>query len=197
MKSNAVTAFFQYIYQFFKVSLWFWVYLLRGIVIYSLIPAFCALFKTIGAVVEGREEVNVKVYFKGVYQQYRELRWQSFLFSLLFIIMYACLYSLNKWQSEASLILTIVVLYLAVLSSVVFLYTIHFLVAGTIQAFNRILILSFVQSIRNIWISLFLVISTGVVFYSALINLAFFVVFGPFLLGLAAYFLMVKVEKAQ
>jgi uncharacterized membrane protein YesL len=194
VKSNGVTAFFQYIYQFFKVSFWFWMYLLKGMVIYSLIPAFCALFKTIGAVMEGKEEVNVKVYFKGIYKHHRGLKLQSFLFSLLFIMLYVCLYLLNKWQSDISLILTIVVLYLAVLTSVVFLYAIHFIMGGAVQSFNRILVLSFVQSIRHLWISLFLLLCTGLIAYSALVNLAFFVVFGPFLLGLAAYFLMLKVE---
>lgn len=197
MKSNTVTAIFQYIYQFFKVSFWFWIYMLRGIVIYSLIPAFCALFKTIGAIVEEKDEVNVKVYFKGIYKQYRELKFQSFLFCLLFIILYVCLYLLNKWQSDISLILTIVALYLTVLASVVFLYAVHFIINGANLSFSGILILSFVQSIRHLWISLFLFLCTGLIAYSALINLAFFVVFGPFLVGLAAYYLMIQADVGQ
>ncbi|RIW34261.1 DUF624 domain-containing protein [Bacillus salacetis] len=194
VKSNGITVFFQYIYKFFKVSFYFWIYLLRGAVIYSLIPAFSALFKTVEAIMEGKDEEKVKAVFKDAYHRFNRFKWQSFLFSFLFIVLYVSLYLLNKSSGSLTLILTILALYFTVLLSVLFVYTVHLLGQSPSLPFGKVIIFSFVESIRHFAASLFLLISLGALFYSALANLAFFFVFAPFLLGLVVYYALMKVK---
>jgi uncharacterized membrane protein YesL len=190
LNNNKLYNFIDALYTYFKVSFYFWLYLLRGFIFYGLIPSTCALFLTIHFLNEKKEEGNIKERFKAYYKQNEKYNIPSLVFSFLFFFLYVSLIFLSKHlENPISLVLIIVVGYALILLSVLFVYCMYFLCfhGGT---FKQSMMISFVTAIRNLRITLLILLINIVLVYMAKLNLAFFVVFGPFLFGLGMRFVL-------
>lgn len=178
------------LYTYFKVSLYFWLCVLKGFIFYGLIPASCALFLTIDLIKENKEEEDLKKRFNAFYKRYEKYKYQSFILTFLFLFFYVLLIYLSKHlQSPIALTLIIVVGYMLILLSVLFVYSVYFLCFREVS-FKQSLIISFVSVIKNLKITFAILVINIVLMYLAYLNLAFFVIFGPFLFALSVRFVL-------
>jgi uncharacterized membrane protein YesL len=178
------------LYTYFKVSLYFWVSILKGFIFYGFIPASCALFLTIDFIKEKKEEGDLKEKFNAFYKQYEKYKLQSFILTFLFLFFYVVLIYLSKHlQSPIALTLIIVVGYVLILLSVLFVYCVYFLCFSE-ESFKHSMILSFVTAIKNLKVTFAILVINILLMYIAYLNLAFFVIFGPFLFALGVRFVL-------
>lgn len=193
--NNKLFHFIQTLYLYFQVSFYFWIHLIKGLVIYALIPATAALFLTIKAIREQKDEEGIKSIYQFFYRKYEEYKLPSFLVSVLFSVLLASLFYISKWENKPAfmLILIIVILYILALSFVLYTYSIYFITTRTFT-FKQALIFSFVTAIKNILPTMGILVVGAVLIYSAYLNLAFFVIFSPFLFGLGLNFLFRKLK---
>ena len=80
--SIKLVSFFQYIYQYFRISYYFWLCMVKGGVIYSLYPSVIALIFTIKTFIKDPDE-DIKELFYSSYNQYRHYQKTSFTYALL------------------------------------------------------------------------------------------------------------------
>ncbi|WP_416147208.1 hypothetical protein ACM26V_13375 [Salipaludibacillus sp. HK11] len=178
------------IYKYIKASMLYWLYLLRGLVVYSLIPSSCAILLLIKDIekkndeTDDGEEISIKQLFKSHYERYTHLKFPSFIFTNVLLVMFACLYLVNLSEGSWALLISIILIYLIALTLAVLTYTIHFLVKVK-EPFMRIIAYSFTASVKNIIISLGLLVVLAVLYYVGTINLVLFIVTFPFIYAYA------------
>ncbi|RSK28342.1 hypothetical protein EJF36_16540 [Bacillus sp. HMF5848] len=193
--NSKLNIFFQYLYKFFKVSFFFWLYLLKGLVIYAVIPSANALLVTLKNILEGvDEEDDIKALYKKNYEALASERMSSFLFSISFILIYTALFFVNKWSSSYSLAITLVLLYILALTVLLLLYSVYFLQFKN-KNWKGIILLSFFSSIKYIHLSLAVLTLIIIMYFTATYNFAFFVIFGPFLFGLGTNLIFTRVKS--
>ena len=191
--NNKLYYFTQTLYSYFKVSLYFWLYLLKGLIIYGLIPSTCALFLTMNAIIEEKDDQGVKSLFKTYYEKYKKYKGQSFLFSLVLSFLFAALFYLSKQQKSAAFIFIIVCCYFLALAAILFIYCTYLLSFRNLT-FKQSIIFSFVTAFRNLFITLGTLIVILALLFAAYENFAFFMIFGPFLFGLAILFIFRRLK---
>jgi uncharacterized membrane protein YesL len=194
--NNKLFNFIQTLYLYFQVSFYFWIHVIKGLLIYSLIPATAALFLSIKAIREQKDDEGVKSLYKTYYRKYEEYKLPSFFYSLLFSILLASLFFISKWESKPAfmLILVIIIIYLLILSIVLFSYSVYFITTRPFT-FKQAMVYSFVSAIKNIIQTIGVLIIVAGLIYTAYLNFAFFVIFSPFLYGLGMTFLFSKLKK--
>lgn len=173
-------------YKYFKASFYFWLYLLRGLAVYGLIPSACSLFSIIEDIKQNEDRDEIKKLFSLYYRQYSIYKVQSLIFSFIIILIYAFLFFLNKVNNKISLILTIVLIYSLAMILLILTYTINYLVVEKYN-FKKSLIYSFVSTVKNIFASISILISFIILFTIGKMNLIFLIFLTPFI-----YILSVK-----
>lgn len=181
--SSKIITFIQLFYKFVQISFCFWLYLLKGLVVYSLIPTLAALLSTVHELQTGKDVEDIKGLYKKHFIAYRQYRIQSFVFVSVIIVSYTSLFFLNRLESNLTLMPIILVLYILALTLIVITYLAYILVFKKMP-FKQSLALAFVSSIRKPIHSVMIGIVLVLLFISAAINLVIFVVLGPFLYGL-------------
>lgn len=187
---------FQKLYQYFQVSFYFWLSILKGFVIYSLVPAFTALLRTMEDLHHENNGESVKQIFSRHYQIYKSQKLLSFLFAMIMIISYSALVLLNKVESNLTLILTIVFIYLMVLNMIVFTYTVFYLSDRELGS-KEVVILAFVSMVKYFMLSIYVLIIISILLVAAYINFLFFVITAPFLYGMAVNAIMHKLREGK
>jgi uncharacterized membrane protein YesL len=187
--NSKIYQFFNTLYDYLKVSFFWWIYLFRGAVVYGFLPAGCALVYTVEELLHKKESSVVSELFKKYYNQFIRYKGQSFLFSIILVSSWFLLFLLNRINGTAAIIGTIVIIYVMALTLIVYSYLINFLSTKDIsfkQAFARSYIAVFKMPKTTFTILLVLL---GMV-TAAYINFAFFFFFGPFLYGIALRFIL-------
>ena len=193
--NSKIMMFFQFMYKYFLTSFYFWLNLLKGLFVYSLIPAICALYlvlKDINSGVDDEQNMTVKELYNKYFRLYKNYKFPSFCFTFIIIICYTGLYFLNKAEGEVFLLPTILVIYLLFMTLLVLIYFTVFvafkgmdikngMIHGFLSVFKHP-----VSTISIIMIFVFLYLSIG-------FNLVFFVAFGPFLMGLGILLSLYKI----
>ncbi|OAS87595.1 MULTISPECIES: DUF624 domain-containing protein [Metabacillus] len=197
--NSKIVLFFQYMYKYFQVSLCFWLSLLKGLVVYSIVPSFCTLFLVLRDINKGEDEEknkNVKLLFNHYYESFKMYKVTSFIYTFSMIIVYTCLFFVNKQTNAFSLVLSILLIYFLAMVLLMLTYSTAFLAFknmnvkdGNIHAFLAI--------IKNPINSVSILVIIILLFIAAGYNLVFFVVFGPFLYGLGVIFSLVKVLEVE
>lgn len=182
-------AFFQMIYKLFQVSFYFWIYLLRGLVLYSVIPALSAMLLTINDILADDDEGDVKEKYKKYFHMYKRYKLQSFMFTSIIIFSNVVLFYLNKMEGNLSIILSIVAIYILFFTAVTLTYCVNYLVIKQLS-FKQSFALAFISVVRNIMRTLLLIVVIFLLYLAAYWNLVFFVFFGPFIFGLVSKFLV-------
>jgi uncharacterized membrane protein YesL len=195
MNNNKLFYFFQTLYEYFKVSLYFWLSLIKGLVVYALVPAVCALVFSIHEISEGKANEETKTLFKEYFNKFKQYKIQSFSFSLIFFVLYAALFYLSKQAGDKlTMFFIIVCVYLIALVAVLFIYSVYFLLYRQFT-FKKSLIFSFVTAIKNLFYTMAILILIGALLYSAYLNFAFFMIFSPFLFGLAVKSIFIRLKQ--
>lgn len=182
---NKVISLLQIAYKVIQVSYYFWIYLIRGIVIYSLIPALCTLSKVVSHILQGESEEDIKSLFKFHFEEYKGLKIQSFLFVFIITSSYTVLFYLNQVDSVFGNILTIVIIYILALTLITLTYCANFITFKQMN-FNQAFALGFVSVLKNPLHTLSIVVVLTIVIASAYINLVFFIAFAPFLYAIGS-----------
>lgn len=179
-------AFFNAIYKYFQVSFYFWIHLLKGAVIYSLIPAFSALLLTMKELhsVDETEERRVKDIFSKHFNTLKQYKFVSFVYSIIVITSFSTLYLLNRSSSSYALLLTILIIYTLVMTILLFTYTIFYL-GNRDKEIKQISIISFVSMIKNFGKSLMILIFIIVLLFLAYYNFFLFLIIAPFLYAIS------------
>ncbi len=185
MNSKAF-AFFNTVYKYFQVSFYFWLFLLKGAIIYSLIPAFSALLSTVKELhnEDEEEEQRIKDIFAKHFDTFNHYKFVSFIFSIIVITSFSSLYLLNRSTSGQALILTMLVIYVLVMTVLLFTYTIFYLGDRNIEM-RQVIIISFVSMIRSFAKSIMVLIFIIVLLILAYYNFFLFMIVGPFLYAIS------------
>ncbi|KRG16411.1 hypothetical protein ACA30_01550 [Virgibacillus soli] len=190
---------FQKLYQYFQVSFYFWVFILKGFVIYSLVPACTALLRTMEELRQknNEEKENVGQVFSRHFRNYKSKRLLSFLFAIIMIVSYSSLVLLNKMENNLSLILTILFIYLIAINIVIFTYTIFYLGYRNWSS-KEVVILAFISMVKHFMTSIYVLIVILILLVAAYINFLFFLITAPFLYGMAVNIVMHKlIEESR
>lgn len=184
--NSHIYAFFNTLYKYFQVSFYFWLFLLKGSIIYSLIPSFTALLLTIKELHnEGADEENhVKDIFTKHFNLFNQYKFVSFVFSIIVITSFSSLYLLNRSTSPYALMLTILVIYTLVMTVLLFTYTIFYLMNQHVEI-RQMIMISFVSMIRNFAKSIMVLIFIIVLLILAYYNFLLFIIVGPFLYAIS------------
>ncbi|UOE93068.1 hypothetical protein [Alkalihalobacillus sp. LMS39] len=187
------------VYNLIKASLFFWLYLCKGFVVYGFIPALCGVVTVIDAIRKDRKEneVSVRELYRESYAQYQHLTLFSFFVSIFLILSYVSLYFVNATETNTStLLVTIILLYLLAIFIVIVSYSIYFIVFLKKQP-KQALIYGFLTSVKNIFVSIILLAILYGLFYIATINLLLFIVSFPTVYGYAIVALLGKVKRVE
>jgi uncharacterized membrane protein YesL len=187
--NSKIYQFFNTLYDFLKVSIYWWIYLFRGAVVYGFLPAGCALVHTVDELLNKKENGEVKELFKKYYNQFAHYKGPSFLFSITLVLSWFLLFILNNVNGTAASLGVIVVIYVMALTLMVYSYLLNFLILKGItfkQALGRAYIAVFKMPKATFTILLVLLVMAA----AANINFAFFFFFGPFLYGIALRFIL-------
>ncbi|MDQ0229612.1 DUF624 domain-containing protein [Metabacillus malikii] len=194
--NNKIVMFFQYLYKYFQVSLYFWLYLLKGIFIYSLVPAVSALFIVLRDINSGYDEEQgnkINELFKRYYNLYKHHRLVSFIYTILIIILYTGLFFINKQgDSPVTLLLTILFIYFLALTLLMLIYSTVLLSFKSLEIKNANMV-AFVSIIKNIVSTVAVIVVIVIMYFIADYNFAIFVIFGPFLFGLGVMYSLYKI----
>ncbi|MBM7603976.1 putative membrane protein YesL [Metabacillus crassostreae] len=184
--NSKIMMFFQFMYKYFLTSFYFWLNLVKGLFVYSLIPAICALYlvlRDINSGADDEQNITVKELYNIYFARYKNYKFVSFSFMISLILCYTCLYFLNKVVGEVFLLPIILVIYLLLMTLLILIYFTVYITFkgmdtknGMIHGFLSVFKYP-VNTIAIIVIIVFLYLSIG-------LNFAFFVAFGPFLMGL-------------
>ncbi|WP_409848753.1 hypothetical protein [Anaerobacillus sp.] len=170
------------LYQYVKASLLFWIYLIRGFVVYGLVPAFCSLIAVTEDVKKDQDHEKISVLFSRYYQKYNIFKLQSFLLSFLLIITYNLLFFTVQSQGSYSLIVIFILLYILGITIIVITYTCSFLVFCPEKVnFKQAIALAFVSTIKHFGVSIILLCLLGLLFAIAGINFLLFIFIAPVL----------------
>jgi len=173
---------FQFVYKLFLISFYYWVYLLKGVVLYSFIPATASLLKTSEQFLIKENVEDIGVLFKENYQQYKHYRFASFGSVLFIILNYTALYFTNRADHSFTLAIVILLIYLMVLFVVNITFVVYYLIKQ-VSDLKKLLALAFVSSIKFPLRSLYILFIIAILYYLLTWNLVAFIALAPCIYG--------------
>lgn len=176
----------------FTASGYFWLYTLKGLIVYGVLPAACMLTAVL-ADLKQEGDVDVALASKGYYRKYQGVQSSSLVLSLIFVCLFSGLYWFSYHEGGNSLFFLIIVLYLLGLTLVITVYLTHFIVFGEMQL-KQALAFSFVYCIKKWQYSLLLLASISSLYLISRDNLIVCIFILPFLLALSSRWIL---EKAR
>ncbi|MGP4042512.1 hypothetical protein ACTWP4_21770 [Gracilibacillus sp. D59] len=180
--NGSIQKVFQFCYKLFLISFYYWLYLLKGVVIYSFIPATASLLKTSEQFLIKENPEDIGVIFKENYQGYQSYYFASF-FSVMFVILsYTALFFANRSDHSFSLAFVIVIIYLMVLFVINYTFVLYYLTNG-IKEWKSLLALAFVSSIKYPLRSLYILFILAILYVLFTWNLVAFIALAPCIYG--------------
>ncbi len=176
------------LYKYFLASFFFWVYILKGVLVYSLIPAGYALFSVIEEIRKERDDGTIGGLFKSYYQEYKHLKLQSFLSSFLLIVIYSLLFLANQYSGGLAALISFVMIYFLAVTIILLTFSMNFLRYHSLT-FKDTLIYSFIYSIRNLWVTIIILVALGLIAKISNKNFIILLFISPSLYGLFVRFL--------
>ncbi|WP_440897707.1 hypothetical protein ACS127_07010 [Amphibacillus sp. Q70] len=169
-------------YYYLLVSFYFWLGLLRGIVIYSLIPALAALYLTLQFMKQNPDydEAMIKKTYQSYYKQFQQHRLSSFLVSLGLILLITLIFFF--WFEETAWVLIGIAGYFLLLLLSTLSYASYY-IAFKSTSIKHSFALGFISVIKNLGLTLAIVIVNGLMLALAYYNLVLFIVLFPVLYG--------------
>ena len=146
------------LYLYFKLSVLFWFYLARGLVVLSLFPALVALLETADILRTGDED-QVGQIFRASYKKSDEYKRKSFGFVFMLSALAASILATRLETVSVSPLITGFLVYLAVMETVILVYSAWFITKDQMP-FKRILIKSFIVSVRKLPVTVSLIVLT-------------------------------------
>ncbi|GAA4057048.1 hypothetical protein [Amphibacillus indicireducens] len=189
--NNKIAGLVTKLYHYVLVSFYFWLGLLKGVFIYSLIPSLVALYLTLDHMKRNPEytESELKEVYQESYKQYQSQKVSSFLISFSFILLATSIFFLYK--DEASWVWLGIASYFTLLLYATVSYATYYLAFRT-MAIKTSFALGFVSVIKNLSITLSIVVLFVIMAWLAFYNIVLFVVLAPILYGLIVVYVFPK-----
>lgn len=168
-----VDAFAYYIISAF----YFWVYILRGGVIYGFFPAAVGLVKSVQNRTEGH--LPIKRFFSDTYRQYKNQKWLSFFLFFLTSLSIASMVNPVLVTGTGSGFLDIPLILVTMILWVHAIYSVYFFAEQNKKPAKWIYALAFDTSIRHPFKSLVILTTLLALSLLAIINLLVFIFFVP------------------
>lgn len=184
---DSIIRLFQFIYKWILISFYYWIYLLKGGIIYSFIPATASLWMASQQMITNKE-MEIKDLFKENYANYSKSPLISFIAVFLNILVSIALFFINRSDHMFSLAMVIICVYLLVLINLNIVYTIYYLIFEK-QTIRYSLALAFVTAIKHPIRSLGILLIFLCLSLLAWWNLIAFLAFGPSLFGISIHLL--------
>ncbi|PXW92214.1 putative membrane protein YesL [Streptohalobacillus salinus] len=166
------------IYYYVVLALYFWLGILKGLLLYGVTPSFVALLHTHQAMrrTEELDETYIKKTFWLFYKQYDHAKVQSFILSVSSLLLLA-MFTYSLFQGW-SIVFVLVIIYFLLLLFGAASYMFYYLTSK--QAIEKsAFAIGFVQMVREIKITLPLLVSIVVLLGIAYYNLFLFIVVAP------------------
>ncbi|MGN8647509.1 hypothetical protein ACTNEO_15660 [Gracilibacillus sp. HCP3S3_G5_1] len=180
--SDSIQKVFQFCYKLFLISFYYWLYLLKGLIIYSFIPATASLLKTCEQFLIKDNPEDIRLLFKENYQRYHSYYFASFLSVMFVILSYTALFFVNRSDHSFSLAMIIVIIYFMVLFVINFTFGLYYLTKGK-KEWRNLLAFAFVSSIKYPLRSLYILFIVAVLYVLLTWNLVAFVALAPCIYG--------------
>jgi uncharacterized membrane protein YesL len=180
--SGSIQKVFQFCYKLFLISFYYWLYLLKGVVIYSFIPATASLLKTSEQFLIHENPEDIGLLFKENYQSYQSYYFASFLSVMFVILSYTALFFANRSDHSFSLALVIVIVYFIILFVINYTFILYYLTKG-IKAWKKLLALAFVSSIKYPLRSIYILFIVAILSFLFTWNLVAFIALAPCIYG--------------
>lgn len=184
------------IYKFFLAGLYFWLYLLRGFVVYGLYSATCSLFVAVDELFKDLEDRFVSTIYREAAAKYNKYKLESFLSILYFSILSIAIYFVYDIPGSVASVLLFVLLYLVLLGIVLITYTSYYL-AYEETVFKYALALAFINSFKRPIVSIAIFLTSFICAYIAYVNLVVLIFIAPPLFGLVAKILLIKKDDSE
>ncbi|UOQ85036.1 hypothetical protein [Gracilibacillus salinarum] len=182
--SESIQRLFQFIYSLFRISFYYWIYLLRGIIVYSFIPATAALWETTKIVLFQPSDEEIKEIFRECYNKYRSYRGVSFAITILLVLLQVTLFYLTRSDLAMRLAFMIVLFYMIALLILIVVFVLYYFIFyhyRTKDAFA----LAFVTSFKKPLLSIAILFCTVILYLLLYWNLIAFLAFGPCLFSIS------------
>ncbi|MDY7222670.1 hypothetical protein [Halalkalibacterium halodurans] len=186
------------IYHSIIASLLFWFYLARGFVVYGMFSSTCSMLTVMHTIRTGitTQDLTIKELFALSYKKYSTYKLGSFLFTLIILLIYMCLYFVTLKEGLSSLLLSIILIYLFALVWVVFSFAAYFIVFKKCTLKDS-LIYAFITAIKKFFLSFSLIIVLTALFYLSQLNLMLFIVSFPALYSFTVLFLLGNIHISR
>lgn len=181
-KGDSIQKVFQFCYKLFLISFYYWLYLLKGIIIYSFIPATASLLKTSEQYLIKENQEDISVLFRENYQGYQSYHFASFVSVMFVILSYTVLFFANRSDHSFSLALVIVIIYFMLLFVINYTFVLYYLTNG-IKEWRNLFALAFVSSIKYPLRSLYILFIMAILYFLFTWNLVAFIALAPCIYG--------------
>jgi len=171
--SNKFVWFLIQLNKYFKICFSFWLSLLKGLVIYSLVPSTAALLLTLDFIhfEKDADESEIKKVFTNNFNKYRLHRGSSFVIVFSVFVLVSLIYL--SWRSSLFVVIGLLI-YAMLLLLTTFTYAVYFL-AKKQREVKEAFIFGFVTLIKNIWKTVVLIVFLVIFSLIAYYNLVIFV----------------------
>lgn len=184
---NLINRFYRYV----KISLAFWLFTFKGMVIYGLIPSIFALFSSMKEIDLEENDDIFKIY-KKYYSNYKHLKFVSFGVVFVLILLYSVLFFISIRPNIYSDLLKVIVIYLMSLIVLLVSYGVYINVYKE-YGIKESLVNAFLISVRYFGVSIIYIVFIGVYLNIAKINLVLMLSVHPFFLVLVVKFIFEKI----
>lgn len=189
---NKIYHFFNKLYKYFKVSIWFWLYLMRGAIIYGVFSATGTLFAVMTEM-ETNDEDEPRELFAKHYAHYRKLKMVSFIFSIIMILLYIGLIYVNYINTAMAMMFKVIFIYFGSMVIILFAYSINEMIVPT-KTLKENLIHSFIKMIKNFFTSMWILIFSVALIIMGMKNLVILIFIVPFIYSLGIKLLLREVK---
>jgi uncharacterized membrane protein YesL len=182
------------VYNLIIISFYFWIYIIRGMFIYSFIPAIVTLMEVSRLIYHLKSDEEIRRLYQSKFQLYKQHKGSSFVVSFLLIILATALYFVNGMDGSLQLILYIVLLYMIILLLLVTSNTSHqrrFAYSDMKHAF----IVGFLDIIKKPQQTLYLLAVFTICIGIGIWNLVAFLAFVPALYGISSIYIYNNTER--
>lgn len=136
------------VYKYLMAGMYFWWYVLKGFIVYGMLPAICCLLKVADELYLDLEDKPVGNIFQDCYKKVKDLKIQSLFLFLFHSLLIAGIALVSREQGTLSTIVLVLLVYLLVIVLINTTY-IAYLITFKAMDFKDAWKHAFVESIRH------------------------------------------------
>lgn len=136
------------VYKYLMAGMYFWGYILRGLIVYGLLPAMCCLLKATDELFLDAEDRPVGHIFRDSYKKVKSLKLQSFLVFMYHSLLIVAAFFVSQQEGDVWTVVLVLLIYLLVMGFINITYTTYF-ISFKEMTFKDAFIQAFLASIKH------------------------------------------------